>query len=714
MRIIDAFLVNFNNINIKFDNAEDILKDEIILINGTLHIKISKISVIKDGYYNLSLSNKINIKFESTLIFKNITLKLSYSSLFKSEEFNKIYSTDKKLGYSYTSSCTEFRLWSPAATSVSLLLYKTGDSDIKETPEKYDMYEENGVWTIKLYRNLKNYFFNYKVKVYDSQREVVDPYTPAVGINGMRGSILDLKDTNPVNWEKDLYIQNNQITDTVIYEINIKDITSNKNSSILNRGKYLGLTENNTMSIYNQKTGFSHIKELSITHVQIMPFYDFSQSSIDEKNPIQYNWGYDPVNLNAPEGVYSTDPFDPKTRILELKSMIQHFHNNNIGVIMDVVYNHLFKLEESNFYNIFPKYYFRYYNSNEPSNGTGCGNDTASENVMMRRFIIDSVCYWAKEYHIDGFRFDLMGIHDIETMKEVYSALKKINPNIIIYGEGWDLNTNLPTNKRATINNSKKLPEIGFFNDYFRDILKGNIFAPYDKGYVNGKPHLEYVVKNCILGSIGYNCNHQKFLNPTQSINFISCHDNHTLWDKFQLNSQEFNIDEKKQLVKLANVVLLTSQGVPFLHSGMEFCRTKKGVENSYKSPDEINSIDWKRKADFKDVYEYTKGLIKLRLAHPAFRIASSHLVKQSIEFIDNVPENVVAFFIKNYANNDEWKNILIIYNPNKHSVNINLPYKSIFHQVVNKYYVGEKPIKVQESNMLHVECLSANIYYEK
>lgn len=714
MRILDAILIDFSNLHLKFDKVEDVLINDIKVLNGNSHIGACKIQVIEDGYYRISLCQKVNIKFKSILIYKENRISLSYSTLFTTEEFNTNFFTNEKLGYTYTSLDTDFKLWSPAATSVSLLLYKTGDPDTKEIPEEYMMYEHKGLWKTKLSKDLGNYFYTYKVIVYGMVSEVVDPYTPAVGINGLRGSILDINNPNPTNWKNDRGPECNNLTDCIIYEINIRDITSDKNSSISNMGKYLGLTEDNTSSSYNQNTGFSHIKEMGITHAQIMPFYDFSPHSIDEKNPVQYNWGYDPVNLNAPEGAFSTNPYDPAVRILELKKMIQHFHSNGIGIIMDVVFNHIFKLEECDLERIFPGYYFRYYNSNEPSNGTGCGNDTASENTMVRKFIIDSVCHWTKEYHIDGFRFDLMGIHDIDTMKDITIALKNINPNILIYGEGWDLNTNLPSNKRASLNNYKHLPEIGFFNDYFRDIIRGSIFYHEDKGFVNGKPNLQQQVKNCVVGSIDFNCNFEKFLNPTQSINYISCHDNHTLWDKFQFNSNEFTIDEKKQMVKLANAILLTSQGVPFLHSGVEFCRSKKGVENSYNSSDEINGIDWTRKADFKDVYEYVKGLIKLRLAHPAFRIDSSKLVRQSIEFIETVPENVVAFFIKNNANDDQWKNILVAYNPNRFSVDIGLSYTTTWNQVVNKYYAGIDTIKVQSADYIHVECLSANIYYEK
>jgi pullulanase len=713
MGILEATLIDFTNIRIKFHHIDYVDLNKIKILNGNSYIDGSSIILTHDGYFNVSLVKEIDIKFKSFLIYNDDKLSVSYNNLYKCEEFNRRFFTAENLFYILTPNSTSFKLWTPAASSVSLLIYNNGDADVRETPHEYKMSEHKGVWSITINKNLENLFYTFKINVYGTNSEVVDPYALSVGVNGLRGAIIDFTKTSPKSWDKDQGPKYTNYTDSIIYEISIRDMTYDKNSSVTNKGKYLGLTEENTLNSFNQSTSFSHIKELGVTHVQIMPFYDFSHNSINEKNPIDYNWGYDPVNLNCTEGAFCTDPYNPYLRVKELKKMIHHFHKNNIGVIMDVVFNHLFKLEETNFHGIFPGYYFRYYNNGEPSNGTGCGNDTASENLMMRKFIIDSLVHWTKEYHIDGFRFDLMGIHDSQTMKILHKKLKEINPNIIIYGEGWDLNTNLPLDQRASSNNFKELPTIGFFNDYFRDILKGNIFYPADPGYVNGKPYLESHIRNCVVGSVKYKDDFEKFSSPCQSINYISCHDNHTLWDKFQLNSTNSNIDDKTQMVKLALAILLTSQGVPFLHSGVELCRTKNGIENSYNSSDDINAIDWNRKADFKSVFEYTKGLIELRLNHPAFRLSSTDAIKTSLEFINNTPENVVAFFIKHHANKDDWRNILVIYNPNKHSVDIKVPYKSIWNQVVNKYSAGNTPIKVEETDFVHVGSLCANVYYE-
>ena len=486
----------------------------------------------------------------------------------------------------------------------------------------------------------------------------------------------------------------------------------NKNSGITYKGKFLGLTEDNTFSNKGISTGLSHIKELGVTHVQIMPFFDFSYISTDEKNPKKYNWGYDPQNYNVPEGSYSTNPYDPKCRIIELKKMIQHLHNNNLSVNMDVVYNHMYNNTDNNFEKIFPGYYFRFNEDESFSNGSGCGNDTASEHSMMRKFIVDSALYWAKEYHIDGFRFDLMGLHDIDTMKAVKEALSKLNKSIMIYGEGWELNTTLPENIKATQANARKIPEIGFFNDTIRDTIKGNVFLKKDRGFINGKENLEDIIKGCVTACTISTHNFKPiYVSPNQAINYVSCHDNNTLWDKLQLSNPEYTEDEKKHMVKLANGIILTSQGVAFLHSGVEFCRTKQGIEDSVKASDEVNNLDYDRKFEFLDVFNYYKGLIKLRKEHPAFRMHSVEDIKNNLEFIENTHKNTVAFLLKNHANNDIWENILVIYNANRISTSINIP-KNTWHQVVDKYTAGTTPFKTIYSNKIDVDGISLNVFY--
>nr|WP_242844609.1 type I pullulanase [Clostridium novyi] len=433
-----------------------------------------------------------------------------------------------------------------------------------------------------------------------------------------------------------------------------------------------------------------------------------------KKNPKNYNWGYDPQNYNVPEGSYSTNPYDPLCRILELKKLVQKLHENNIGVNMDVVFNHMFHKHFINFEKIFPFYYFRYYENGKLSNGSGCSNDIASEHKMVQKFIVDSVSYWATEYHIDGFRFDLMGLHDIDTMNLIISKLKKINKNAMVYGEGWNLETTLSKENKAIQENSSRTPEIGFFNDTIRDSVKGNIFSSKDKGFVNGKENLEDIIKFCIMGcSLDYKNFKAIYSSPFQSINYVSCHDNHTIWDKLELTNPDDSIEDKKDMLKLSLGILLSSQGVPFIHSGAEFCRTKQGISNSFNLPDEINNIDYNRKYDFKDIFYYVKSLINMRKNHPAFRMASKENIISNLKFIDDTPKNTVAFLLKNNASNDIFKTILVVYNSNKYNVEINIP-NGTWNQFVDKYSVNENVISTIKCDKLTIEPISLNMYFEK
>ncbi len=715
MFIKTALLIDFNKVKIKIYDYFNINESTFSIKNGNNFVNILNVKKFDENFIILELEKELSIKSEAFILYENNETKIFYFPLYKTDSFNSRYYTTDKLGYLYTEDQTTFKVWSPAATTVSVLIYNTGDIDEAYTVEEFTMQEINGLWSTTIKRNLKNYFYTYKVNVYGKISETIDPYAKAIGINGFRGAIIDLAQTNPLDWASDKGPTLKDHTESIIYELSIRDISANKNSNVKNSGKYLGLTEDNSQSKLGLSTAFSHIKDLGITHVQLLPCFDFSHSSVDEKNPIKYNWGYDPVNFNAPEGSFSCNPYDPLVRIKELKEMILHFHKNKIGVNMDVVYNHLFIIEESSFEKIFPGYYFRFDNYGIPSNGTGVGNDTASENKMMTRFIIDSVLFWAEEYHIDGFRFDLMGILDINTMNKIHTKLKMFNNNIMVYGEGWNLNTLLDNNLKASIDNSYKMPCIGFFNDFFRDTVKGNNFVSNDKGYSNGKNNQEYNLKNCIVAGINYfNEHNSKFLNPIQSINYLSCHDNHTLWDKFNLNSSEYSVDDKKNIMKLSFAILLTSQGVPFIHSGMEFARTKNGIENSYNSPEKINWLDWDRKSQFNDLNEYLKGLINIRRNHPAFKLKTEEQVKNSIQFLDNTPQNVIAYKIIHLSKDETWKEIIVIFNPNPYSVDVYLGEKMRLTQVVNKYRASTQPLTCVELDSLHLESISASVFYRE
>lgn len=715
MNILKAEVIGFRKITMEVDDFSKFSFPRFIIKNDDKIMKISYYS-IKNNVVTFVLDEDVNIKTDCYIFYnENINAKCTYYKLFASDEFNGRYYTMDELGVQYTSSKSEFRVWTPAATSVNLLLYRNGDPLIEETPRKIIMNENNGLWCTYVYEDLKNSFYTYEVTVYENTNEAVDPYAKAVGINGIRGAIIDFNETNPIGFSDDISPSSiTNYTDAIIYEISVRDMTSNPNSGASHKGKFLGLTEENTVTSKNEPTGISYIKDIGITHVQIMPMFDYAAASVDERSIDKYNWGYDPENYNVPEGCYSTDPFIPECRIIETKEMIQAFHKNGLCVNMDVVFNHLFHAKENCFEKIFPGYYIRHDQNGFVCNGSGCTNDTASENLMMQRYIVDSVLYWASEYHLDGFRFDLMGIHDIDTMNIIRNKLNNFGRTIMLYGEGWDLNTALPEDKKAKMSNASKTPHLGYFNDVIRDCLKGSFGNIYDKGYISGKENLENNIKACVAGCIKYgDLPHSIFSAPDQSINYVSCHDNNVLWDKLIITNGDESEEIRINRQKLALGIILTSQGIPFLHSGAEFIRTKQGVENSYNSPDEINWIDWDRKDSYSYITDYIKGIISLRRNHPAFRLTTSEAVLNHLQFLDNQNKNVVAFLIKNNANGDSWKNILVIYNANNYSVDVKLPSGS-WNLAADKYIASNEKIINYFTNSYKIESLSINILYNE
>ncbi|RYY20872.1 MAG: type I pullulanase, partial [Sphingobacteriaceae bacterium] len=496
--------------------------------------------------------------------------------------------------------------------------------------------------------------------------EKPDIYAKAVGLNGQRGMVVDLTSTNPANWKQDRKPQLKNSTDIVIYELHVRDLSVSKNSGINHKGKFLGLTETGTKSPDGESTGLDHIKELGVTHVHLLPSFDFN--SVDESKlaSSQYDWGYDPQNYNVPEGSYSTNPSDGNVRIREFKQMVQALHAKGLRVILDVVYNHTSDINNSNFTQFAPGYFYRHNLDGSYSNGTGCGNETASEQVMMRKFIIESVAYWATEYHLDGFRFDLMGVHDIETMNAVSNKLHQIDPTIFIYGEGWTAGASpLPEEQRAVKKNALKLTKVAAFSDDIRDGLRGDFSDVKAKGFVSGATGLAESVKFGIVAStqhpqINYQLiNHSKapWANePYQTINYASCHDDNTLFDRLKIGNPDASEEDLIQMDKLSDAVVLTSQGVAFLHAGSEMLRTKQGIANSYNSPDSINELDWSRKTKYKAVFNYYKGLIALRKNHPAFRMPSTTMIQQHLKFTENNDPNLIQYQLSNHANGDQWR----------------------------------------------------------
>ncbi|WP_347158829.1 type I pullulanase [Pontibacter chitinilyticus] len=591
--------------------------------------------------------------------------------------------TEANLWTKYTPQQTTFSLWSPVAEAVTVNLYKQGDGEAKPFETHPLQKEQNGLWQARIKGDWQGTYYTYQVKLNGHWlAETPGIYATAVGVNGKRAMILDLATTNPQNWKNDKGPTLASPNDAILYELHVRDLTASKSSGSSHPGKFLGLVEEGTTNPAGLATGLDHIKALGVTHVHLLPAFD--HRSIDETalDKPQYNWGYDPQNYNVPEGSYSSDPYHAEVRIREFKQMIKGFHDKGLGVVLDVVYNHTGQTEGSNFNLEVPGYYYRHKADGSLSDATACGNETASERAMMRRFMIESCAYWAKEYHLDGFRFDLMGVHDIETMNLLAKELKKINPSILIYGEGWTAGDSpLPEKLRAIKANTTELQSIAAFSDDIRDGLKGSVFEEKSTGFVSGAKDTEESVKFGVVGSTNHPQINYKQVNyskapwarqPWQAVSYVSCHDNQTLYDKLKISNPGATEAQLQQMDELANAVVLTSQGIPFLHAGAEMLRTKKGEHNSYNLPDEINQIDWNWKTKHQDVYDYYKGLIALRKAHPAFRMPTTDMLQKHLEFTTTKP-GFIGYVLKDHANKDSWKNIRVYYNATQTAVPVTL-----------------------------------------
>ncbi|MBL7818286.1 MAG: type I pullulanase [Saprospiraceae bacterium] len=646
------------------------------------------------------------------------------------------------LGLTYTPQYSDIKVWSPIAQEVTLRFYKNGtptadNADLIETVKMTK--GDKGVWSHRATGNRAGQFYTVQVTTLKGQtmKEAVDIYAKAVGTNGLRAAVVDLNATHPKGWLSDKSPEFKQKTDAILYELHVRDASIAANSGITNKGKFLGLTEKKTF--YTEggqkiKTGLSHIADLGVTHVHLLPSYDFftvDESKVSDPNYKKYNWGYDPLNYNVPEGSYSTNPADPAVRIREFKALVQAMHKAGLRVVMDVVYNHTMFGEESYFHQIVPNYYHRQTADGKWSNASACGNETASDRPMMRKFMLESLEYWVKEYHIDGFRFDLMGIHDIETMNLISKRLHDIKPDIILYGEGWTAGDSpLPPDRRAVKQLASQFDRIAAFSDDMRDGLKGWVFEAKDRGFVSGHPEMEETVK---LGIVGATKHPQVAYNkarwtkeawagePHHCINYAECHDNHTLWDRF-LNSNPQNTEgERIKMHKLAIATVLTSQGIPFIHAGMEFLRTKNGEENSFDKPDDINQIDWARKAKYLDVYNFYKGMIALRKAHPAFRMATTAEIQKHLQFIKPLSfdskvfvetPNVIMYTLDGKAVGDKWQRILVILNGHTEGGRFKIP-AGKWRIVVDGDKVDLKSKRDFKGDEIIVQPISATILVE-
>lgn len=605
---------------------------------------------------------------------------------FKNTNFNAFpnYPGDD-LGVKWTKENLKIRIWAPTALTVLFRIYKSNEAlePVETIPLKQSIL---GTWCAELSGNYKDLYYTFQISDETGLlNECPDIGAKATGVNGLRGMIIDPASASPQGWKKDRRCPVVNPTDIILYEVHVRDFSISPDSGILHKGKYLGFTEKGTKSPKGLTTGLDHLKELGITHIHLLPIADFYTIDETQTHP-QYNWGYDPLNFNTPEGWYSTDPYDGYTRIREFKMMVKTLHDEGIGVIMDVVYNHSGLIFDSWFNQTVPGYYYRQNADGTLSDASGCGNELASERAMVRKFIIESVAYWAEEYHLDGFRFDLMGILDIETMNLIRKRLDLIDPNIFIYGEGWiAAESPLPDNLRATKLNTMQLDRIGSFCDDMRDGLKGTPFNRYSNGFISGLTLREEKIKFAITGAIFHpqifydyvDTSRQPWANsPAQCINYVSCHDNYSLFDKLLYACPEASMEEIDRMTRLAIGIILTSQGVPFLHAGVEMHRSKGGLPDSYRSPDEINRIDWSKKSDHEALFKFTKNCIELRRQHPALRMNDSNMVREKLSFFPKYIPGVIAYELKDHANGDAWKQILLFFNGNNYSVEYEIPEK--------------------------------------
>lgn len=619
------------------------------------------------------------------------------SNYFESKEFNEKYNYDGKLGVIYSKKSSEFKLWAPLAEQVELVLYGKDYNALESNKTIIKMNKENrGVWRAKIDEDLSGEYYNYLVRNNGKTYESVDPYAKAVSINGEKSMVIDMESTNPKGWSNDKKPILNDVTDSIIYEAHIRDLTKDEASGVITelRGKYIGaVLENSKIKGTSITTGLDHLKELGITHIHLLPVFDYG--SIDERydSPDNYNWGYDPQNYNVPEGSYSTNPYEGAVRISEFKEMVYRFHQAGIRVVMDMVYNHTYNLESPLNLTV-PGYYYRKDKYGCYSNGSGCGNETASERYMFRKYMIDSVLYWAKEYHIDGFRFDLMGLHDLETMRIIRNELNKVDKSIIMYGEGWTCyDTPLNINESAVKNNICKFDDlqIAAFSDDARDSIKGSVFLKESLGFVNGGDNYEESIKYTICASTKHDeIDLSKVVysksfwanEPYQTITYDSAHDNNTLFDKLRMSCKDENEEELLKMNKLAAAIVLTSQGISFLHEGEEFARVKENlqgeiIENSYNSSDYTNELKWLRKQRYIDLFNYYKGLIKLRKEYKAFRMNSNKEIQNNISFMAKGNEfkdnHIVGYIINIEDYNDSYSKIAVIFNANKYNVEVDL-----------------------------------------
>ena len=632
--------------------------------------------------------------------------------VFSTPEFESAYTYEGcDLGAVWSSEKTCFRVWAPTADAVWVNLYRSGNPGVDDLLEKLPMRPDvKGTWVAEKSGNLHGIYYTYQVSVHCRQHEACDPYARTTGVNGHRAMILDLASTDPEGWDTDCNPNPVQsFTDAVLYELHVRDLSMDPHSGIRGKGKFLGLIETSTKTPGGIATGLDHIKELGITHLHLLPVFDYG--SVDEAHPElpQFNWGYDPVNFNVPEGSYSSDPFHGEVRVREMKQMVKGLHDNGISVVMDVVYNHVYDAESFCFNKIVPGYFSRIVDG-EYTNGSGCGNDTASERSMVRKYIVESVCYWADEYHIDGFRFDLVGLLDVDTINAIVTEVHMRHPDVVFYGEGWTLDTH-PTRPctLAVQGNSHLTPGFAYFNDTLRDALRGSVFLNDTPGFLTGAEGLKETLEECFRGMPAW-CKE-----PAQTVNYVSCHDNNTLLDRISLAAPWRPLADRIRMSKLAAAFYMTAQGIPFLQAGEEMLRSKpdgKGgyIENSFSSPDSVNCLKWDHLElpEYRETFEYYKGLIAFRKAHPALRMSSVYDILSNMLAVTRDNEHVLAFRIRGDVYFEPADKLFLVFNADEKPVTVSLP-RGTWQICVDADHAGNESLGTAEGSVT-VPALSAMV----
>ena len=693
-RLEKAELVTVDTIRVIVESSHEIDRNGWSMINSDGEYPLNVI-VLEGKKVELSLGFPFPFGENSYVMYKGIACYLEITEAVRTKEFDDLFYYDgKDLGVHYQKEKANFAVWAPTATRLNVIIFQHWyeEKGVAHSCQR----DEKGVWRLELEGNHEGNWYLFEVYVNQTWRQVVDPYAKFLCVNGEKAMIGDLSLTEPDHWP-DLF--NLTKNDVVIYELHIRDFTISPTNGIENKGRYLGLAETGLKDKDMLATGLDYLTNLGITHVELLPVQEYG--SVDESNrDDEYNWGYDTTHFFVPEGSYASDPYDGQKRIREFKQLIAALHENQLRVIMDVVFNHVYIWEESALDLLVPGYFFRYTPENEISDGTGVGNDFASERKMARKMIVDAICYWLKEYRVDGFRFDLMGILDIETMKQVREEATKINEDVLIFGEGWNLPTAYPVEKRAVMEQALALDGVGFFQDKFRDGLKGSTFNIKEPGFISGHEKDSHAIVHGIKGSIG------DFKEPIQAINYVEAHDNHTLWDKLKLVHpyERRSLLVKRQL--LATSIILLSQGIPFIHAGQEWFRTKHGVENSYNQPDWINAFDWNQRAYFNEHVEYVQKLIRIRRNHPAFRLETYELINKHLEIIKAEPQ-CIAYQLKDLGKLDDWKDIIVIHNASFDKQHFFLPENKNWQVFVDDSSVSLIPLDKIGEDCVQVSPLS-------